>query len=68
MGPLDFSKSKEVGMTGVVVKMLNGVSENGLQVKARSRYGVHTAKAVILACHHRTLGLTKSRQKGSINE
>ena len=53
-------------MIGVVVKMLDGMSQNRLQVGARGRYGMHTAKAVILGCHHGALGLTNSRQKGSV--
>ena len=55
-------------MIGVFVKMLDGMSQNRLQVGARGRDGMHAAKAVILRCHHGALGLTKSRQKGSVKE
>lgn len=43
-------------MTGVVVKILDGISQNRLQVGALGRYGMHTAKALILGCHHGALG------------
>ena len=55
-------------MTGVVVKILDGISQNRLQVGALGRDGMHTAKALILGCHHGALGLTKSRQNGSVKE